>query len=122
MQWPAQLAQRLQQYDLDAQLLEVEVTGSAMMGDQQHILAQLDAIRSLGIKLHVDDFGTGYSSLSQLQRRKMDVLKVDRAFTTELGQSREDKVFFQAIVSMAHALGMTVVAEGVETEQQLSSN
>lgn len=122
MQWPAQLAQRLQQYDLDAQLLEVEVTESAMMGDQQHILAQLDAIRSLGIKLHVDDFGTGYSSLSQLQRRKMDVLKVDRAFTTELGQSREDKVFFQAIVSMAHALGMTVVAEGVETEQQLSSN
>jgi EAL domain-containing protein (putative c-di-GMP-specific phosphodiesterase class I) len=67
----------------------------------------------------VDDFGTGYSSLSQLQRLKMDVLKVDRAFTTELGNSREGKVFFQAIVSMAHALGMSVVAEGVETGEQL---
>ncbi|MES2318376.1 MAG: EAL domain-containing protein [Pseudomonadota bacterium] len=100
-------------------LLEVEITESAMMGDQEHIIAQLGAIRALGVKLHVDDFGTGYSSLSQLQKLKMDVLKVDRAFTSELGQSREGKVFFQAIVSMAHALGMLVVAEGVETADQL---
>ena len=91
-----------------------------MMGDQDAIIAELAAIRALGIKLHVDDFGTGYSSLSQLQRLKMDVLKVDRAFTAELGNSREGKVFFQAIVSMAHALGMSVVAEGVETGEQLA--
>ncbi|HEX8785848.1 MAG TPA: EAL domain-containing protein, partial [Telluria sp.] len=77
-------------------------------------------IRALGIKLHVDDFGTGYSSLSQLQRMKMDVLKVDRAFTAELGRSKEGTVFFQAIVSMAHALGMEVVAEGVENAEQLA--
>jgi len=67
----------------------------------------------------VDDFGTGYSSLSQLQKLKMDVLKVDKAFTSELGRSKEGLVFFQAIVSMAHALGMAVVAEGVETEAEL---
>jgi diguanylate cyclase (GGDEF)-like protein len=113
------LARALQRYQLDPALLEVEITESAMMGEQDEILAELDAIRALGIKLHVDDFGTGYSSLSQLQRLKMDVLKVDRAFTAELGNSREGKVFFQAIVSMAHALGMAVVAEGVETEEQL---
>jgi EAL domain-containing protein (putative c-di-GMP-specific phosphodiesterase class I) len=102
-----------------AGLLEVEITESAMMGDQAEILAELAAIRALGVKLHVDDFGTGYSSLSQLQRMKMDVLKVDRSFTAELGRSKEGTVFFQAIVSMAHALGMEVVAEGVENEDQL---
>jgi len=103
-----------------ARLIEVEITESAMMGDHDEILAELAALRGLGVKLHVDDFGTGYSSLSQLQRLKMDVLKVDRAFTTELGNSKEGKVFFQAIVSMAHALGMSVVAEGVETAEQLA--
>lgn len=114
-----QLQTCLERHGTPAALLEVEITESAMMGDQDHIMAQLAAIRALGVKLHVDDFGTGYSSLSQLQRLKMDVLKVDRAFTSELGQSREGQVFFQAIVSMAHALGMSVVAEGVETAAQL---
>jgi diguanylate cyclase (GGDEF)-like protein len=114
-----QLQLALTRHDTAPALLEVEITESAMMGDQDHIIAQLSAIRALGVKLHVDDFGTGYSSLSQLQKLRMDVLKVDRAFTAELGQSREGKVFFQAIVSMAHALGMDVVAEGVETADQL---
>ena len=117
---PLQLARCLQRHSIAPALLEVEITESAMMGEQHDIIAQLDAIRALGVKLHVDDFGTGYSSLSQLQKLRMDVLKVDRAFTAELGQSREGKVFFQAIVSMAHALGMSVVAEGVETAEQLA--
>ena len=115
-----QLSAALLRHRVPASLIEVEITESAMMGDQDDILAELAALRSLGVKLHVDDFGTGYSSLSQLQRLKMDVLKVDRAFTTELANSKEGKVFFQAIVSMAHALGMSVVAEGVETEEQLA--
>jgi diguanylate cyclase (GGDEF)-like protein len=114
-----QLSDCLRRYAIAPALLEVEITESAMLGEQSDILAQLAAIRALGIKLHVDDFGTGYSSLSQLQKLKMDVLKVDRAFTAELGRSREGRVFFQAIVSMAHALGMGVVAEGVETVEQL---
>ncbi len=117
---PAQLARALRRHAVEPALLEVEITESAMMGEQDDVTAQLDAIRALGVKLHVDDFGTGYSSLSQLQKLKMDVLKVDRAFTAELGRSVEGKVFFQAIVSMAHALGMTVVAEGVETAAQLA--
>ena len=114
------LAAALERHGVAPMLLEVEITESAMMADQDEIVAELAAIRALGIKLHVDDFGTGYSSLSQLQRLKMDVLKVDRAFTAELGSSKEGTVFFQAIVSMAHALGMSVVAEGVETAQQLA--
>ena len=115
-----QLARHLERHQLDAGLLEVEITESAMMGEHADIMAELSAIRALGIKLHVDDFGTGYSSLSQLQKLKMDVLKVDKAFTMELGKSSEGRIFFQAIVSMAHALGMDVVAEGVETAQQLA--
>jgi EAL domain-containing protein (putative c-di-GMP-specific phosphodiesterase class I) len=115
-----ELADALARHGVPAGLLEVEITESAMMGDQAEILAELAAIRALGVKLHVDDFGTGYSSLSQLQRMKMDVLKVDRSFTAELGRSKEGTVFFQAIVSMAHALGMEVVAEGVENEEQLA--
>jgi diguanylate cyclase (GGDEF)-like protein len=114
-----QLGAALARHRIPASLIEVEITESAMMGDHDDILAELACLRALGVKLHVDDFGTGYSSLSQLQRLKMDVLKVDRAFTSELGNSKEGKVFFQAIVSMAHALGMSVVAEGVETVEQL---
>nr|WP_314629111.1 EAL domain-containing protein [uncultured Noviherbaspirillum sp.] len=114
------LAEQIEKAGISADLIEVEITESAMMGDQAEIMAELSAIRDLGIKLHIDDFGTGYSSLSQLQRLKMDVLKVDKAFTSELTNSRDGKVFFQAIVSMAHALGMTVVAEGVETAEQLA--
>jgi len=114
-----ELADCLARHATPPSLLEVEITESAMMGEQDHIHAQLAAIRALGVKLHLDDFGTGYSSLSQLQKLHMDVLKVDRAFTAELDGSPEGKVFFQAIVSMAHALGMAVVAEGVETAAQL---
>lgn len=100
--------------------IQIELTESAMMGEQADVADQLAAIRARGIKLMVDDFGTGYSSLSQLQRLDMDVLKVDRAFTAELGKTEEGQVFFKAIVSMAHALGMKVTAEGVEDMQQLA--
>ncbi|MGZ5200906.1 MAG: bifunctional diguanylate cyclase/phosphodiesterase [Telluria sp.] len=116
---PDQIAAALERHALPARLLEVEITESAMMGDHDDILAELAALRALGIKLHVDDFGTGYSSLAQLQRLRMDVLKVDRAFTHELGRSKEGRVLFHAILSMARALGMCVVAEGGETCEQL---
>jgi diguanylate cyclase (GGDEF)-like protein len=107
------------QYKISPHLIEIELTESAMLGDQTSILKELSAIRSLGIKLLIDDFGTGYSSLSQLQRLKMDILKVDRAFLHNLEKSREGEIFVKAIISMAHALGMGVIAEGVETKAQL---
>jgi diguanylate cyclase len=99
-------------------MVEIEVTENSMMGETDDISQQMDALQTLGVKLLVDDFGTGYSSLSQLQRLDMDGLKIDRAFTSELGRSREGEILFTAIVTMAHALGMRVVAEGVETVEQ----
>jgi diguanylate cyclase (GGDEF)-like protein len=109
----------IERYGIDPSLVEIEITESSMMDEHPEVGRELAAIRALGIKLLVDDFGTGYSSLSQLQRLDMDVLKVDRSFTSELGKTKEGEVFFRAIVSMAHALGMSVVAEGVETGDQL---
>ncbi|RJG01948.1 EAL domain-containing protein [Noviherbaspirillum sedimenti] len=114
------LLECIARHGIAASDIQIELTESAMMGEQADVADQLAAIRSRGIKLMVDDFGTGYSSLSQLQRLDMDALKVDRAFTAELGKAGEGQVFFKAIVSMAHALGMKVTAEGVENMQQLA--
>ena len=113
------LAEHMATHEIETALIEIELTESCMMGEQHVIDRSLAEIQALGISLLVDDFGTGYSSLSQLQRLDFDVLKVDRAFTSALGESIEGEVFFRAIISMAHALGMQVVAEGVETLEQL---
>jgi diguanylate cyclase (GGDEF)-like protein len=104
---------------IDPGLVEVEVTESGIMADTDEIAANLALLEQLGIRLLVDDFGTGYASLSQLQRLRLDGLKVDRSFTTALAHGREGEVFYRAIVSMAHALAMTVVGEGVETAAEL---
>jgi len=109
----------MKRYRVDAGLIEIEITESSMLGGGDLVSGQLAAIRQLGIKLLIDDFGTGYSSLSQLQRLEMDVLKIDRAFTSQLRNEPGANVLFNAIVVMAHALGMRVVAEGVESVGQL---
>jgi diguanylate cyclase (GGDEF)-like protein len=113
------LAASLARHHVDPALVEVELTESSMMGDSTEVSRSLTAIRKMGVKLLVDDFGTGYSSLSQLQRLDFDILKVDQVFTTELGRTERGKVFFNAIITMAHAIGMRVVAEGVENEVQI---
>ena len=105
---------------IDPRLLEVEVTESCMMQDSEKVAQEIAAIKSLGVRISVDDFGTGYSSLSQLQRLDLDVLKVDRAFTQALTDGKQGEAFFMTIVSMAHILDMHVVAEGVETIEQLA--
>ncbi|NEX64614.1 bifunctional diguanylate cyclase/phosphodiesterase [Noviherbaspirillum galbum] len=112
------LARAVSVAGIPAELIEIEITESAMLGDLDLIRERLAAIRALGIRIAVDDFGTGYSSLSQLQRLDVDVLKVDRVFTADLDHRPESQVLFRAIVSMAHALDMRVVAEGVETVPQ----
>jgi EAL domain-containing protein (putative c-di-GMP-specific phosphodiesterase class I) len=113
------LAGCMQRNGLDAAQIEVEITESATMATEDAGCAEIAAIRALGVKLYVDDFGTGYSSLSQLRMLDMDGLKVDQSFTAQLGKGPEDLAFFTAIVSMAHAIGMRVVAEGVENVEQL---
>jgi len=116
----AYIATAMARYGIDAKLLEIEVTESCMIGDDPGARSELRALEALGVTLLVDDFGTGYSSLSQLQRLDLDALKVDRSFTAQLGHGEEGEVLFRAILSMAQVLNMTVVAEGVETEEQLS--
>ncbi|WP_165973726.1 bifunctional diguanylate cyclase/phosphodiesterase [Paucimonas lemoignei] len=110
----------LKRHRIPAQWLEIEITESTMMGDSQDVSEVLSVLQKMGIKFLIDDFGTGYSSLSQLQKLDFDVLKVDRAFTSEVDKTEEGRVFFTAIITMAHALGMRVVAEGVENERQIS--
>jgi diguanylate cyclase (GGDEF)-like protein len=113
------IAANLAKHDIVPGLIEVELTESAMMGDFETVQNEVNAINALGVKIHIDDFGTGYSSLSLLHNLNLNVLKVDRAFTSQLGNGKGGEVFFTAIVSMAKALGMSVVAEGVETAEQL---
>lgn len=116
---PRILSAALARHNVPPGLIEVEVTESSMMGENPKVPQALTTIQEMGVKLLVDDFGTGYSSLSQLQRMDFDVLKVDRAFTVEIDRSEQGNVFFTAIITMAHALGMRVVAEGVENERQI---
>ena len=116
---PGMIAGCIARYGIAPTLLEVELTESCMLVADRPVAEELAAIKALGVKLLVDDFGTGYSSLSQLQQLDLDVLKVDRAFTAQLCSGRGGVAFFRAIVSMAHVLNMSVVAEGVETEEEL---
>jgi diguanylate cyclase (GGDEF)-like protein len=114
------IATSMARHRIDPLLLEIEVTESCMMQDSEKVAQEMAAIKSLGVRISVDDFGTGYSSLSQLQRLDLDVLKVDRAFTLALDDGKQGVAFFLTIVSMAHILDMQVVAEGVETLEQLT--
>ncbi len=99
-------------------LLQLEVTESMMMRNVPRAIKVLDAIQSRGIRLAIDDFGTGYSSMSLMKQFPIDTIKIDRSFVRDLPDDFEDQAIAQAIISMGKALGMTVVAEGVETAEQ----
>ena len=99
-------------------LLQLEVTESMVMRNVSRAIKILDAIQSRGIRLAIDDFGTGYSSMSLMKHFPIDTIKIDRSFVRDLPVDSEDQAIAQAIISMGKALGMTVVAEGVETLEQ----
>ena len=99
-------------------LLQLEVTESMVMRNVPRAIRVLDAIQSRGIRLAIDDFGTGYSSMSLMKQFPIDTIKIDRSFVRDLADDSEDQAIAQAIISMGKALGMTVVAEGVETVEQ----
>jgi diguanylate cyclase (GGDEF)-like protein len=99
-------------------LLQLEVTESMVMRNVSRAVKMLDAIRSRGIRLAIDDFGTGYSSMSLMKHFPIDTLKIDRSFIRDLSSDSDDQAITQAIINMGKALGMTVVAEGVETIEQ----
>jgi diguanylate cyclase (GGDEF)-like protein/PAS domain S-box-containing protein len=99
-------------------LLQLEVTESMVMQNVPRAVRLLDALQSRGIRLAIDDFGTGYSSMSLMKQFPIDTIKIDRSFVRDLPNDSEDKAIAQAIISMGKALGMTIIAEGVETTEQ----
>ena len=114
-----QLKQVLQDSGLSAHLLELEVTESALMTDEVRVIDTMHQIRALGVRLAIDDFGTGYSSLSYLKRLPLDVLKIDKRFIEHIPAEQDDKQIASAIIALAHTMNFKVLAEGVETAEQL---
>jgi len=105
-------------HGVDPDLLDIEITESDAMQDPELVVGILQRLRQRGIRVAIDDFGTGYSSLGYLKRFPLDALKIDRSFVTGLPDDAEDVSIAQAVIGMAHSLGLKVVAEGVETEEQ----
>lgn len=103
---------------LPADLLELEVTESALVDDTEALTTTLDALRAIGVRLSLDDFGTGYSSLSYLRRMPLDTLKVDQSFVRGLPDDADSLNIVQTIVALARNMGFTVTAEGIETREQ----
>jgi len=105
---------------LAPQLLELELTESQLLDSVEHIISTFQQLHELGVKLAIDDFGTGYSSLSYLKRFPVDYVKIDQAFIRGLQEGSQDAAIIRAIIAMAKSLGLKVVAEGVETQEQLA--
>lgn len=114
------VATALQKSGLHPSWLELEVTESMLMDSAETTLATLSTLKGMGVRLAIDDFGTGYSSLSYLKRFPLDTLKIDRSFVKDLPHDAEDAAIAKAIIAMAHSLKLEVVAEGVETAEQLA--
>lgn len=109
----------IEQNALHASQIELEITETFLMQDISHSLALLKGLRALGVRLAIDDFGTGYSSLNYLHQLPVDTLKIDRSFVTALGDNREAFELVKNIIHLSHDMGKRVVAEGVETREQL---
>ena len=116
----ATIKRSLEVHLVESYLLELEITESSLVNNTEDAIATLNYLKSLGLRISIDDFGTGYSSLSYLKRFPLDALKVDRSFVRDITTDADDAAITLAIISMAHSLGLKVIAEGVETEAQLA--
>ena len=114
-----QIDRILQETGFDPHHLALEITESSLLQHEQATISALSRLKSRGIQLHMDDFGTGYSSLSYLRRFAFDVVKIDRSFVADMITNRDSELIVQTIVNLTHNLGMQVIAEGVETADQL---
>jgi EAL domain-containing protein (putative c-di-GMP-specific phosphodiesterase class I) len=115
------VARIIDETGIDATAVCLELTENALMQNVESTIEAMRALRNMGVHLSIDDFGTGYSSLSYLKRFPVEALKIDRSFIDGLGREHEDTSIVEAIVTLAHALGLTAVAEGLETETQLEA-
>jgi len=113
------LMQTLDKYDVSSSEIELEMTEGILMHNTSDTLKKLDELKVLGFKISVDDFGTGYSSLAYIKHFPIDVLKIDQSFVRDIGSDSDDMAISRAIISMAKNLNLTVIAEGVETIEQL---
>ena len=114
----ADIVAALKESGMKPELLELELTESMVMQNAERATRLLAAIKQMGVRIAVDDFGVGYSSLAQIKRYPIDTLKVDRSFIRDLEKNAEDRAITEAIITMGKTLSMTVVAEGVETQEQ----
>jgi EAL domain-containing protein (putative c-di-GMP-specific phosphodiesterase class I) len=110
----------LDRHAFDPQRLEIEVTETAILVDGEVVRRNMNRLHEIGVRIAMDDFGVGYSSLNHLRLFPFDKLKIDQAFVAQCSRSVESAALIRAVVSLGHALGMTVVAEGVEDEAQLT--
>ncbi len=117
---PELVASVLQQTGLEPACLHLELTETAVLGDEIHASVQLARLRASGVKVWLDDFGTGFSGLSHLRRVPVDGLKIDKSFVSDVLQDPDDLALTSAIIAMGHSLGITVVAEGIESQAQFA--
>jgi len=115
----ASVNEALRETGLDPRLLEIELTEGSIMKEPNRAIEKLQELRKMGIRIAVDDFGTGYSSLNYLKRFPIDTLKIDKSFVSDICNDPDDAAIVKAIVTLGHSLGMEIIAEGVETPEQL---
>lgn len=118
--WTSRVMHTLDETELDAKCLELELTESLVMRDVNEVIATMEELRKVGVSFAIDDFGTGYSNLSALKSLPVSRLKIDRSFLRNLVEDDDDKTITAAVISLAQKLNMKVIAEGVETHEQLT--
>ncbi len=117
LEFPGQVAGLLRQWEVDARLLELEITESTMLANPSRTKHVLDELHALGLRLSIDDFGTGYSSLAYLRRLPIDEIKIDRSFVMSMADEADDVAIVRSTIDLGRNLGLDVVAEGVETRE-----
>ena len=116
--WIGFVRNQLRKYDVDPGRIEFEITETAFMHSERSGYATIRLLQELGCKISIDDFGTGYSSLASLKEFTVDKLKIDKSFIDDIARSPKDRTLVKASIAMAHAMGLTTIAEGIETEDQ----